>query len=78
MKQLEHRAADRGSSSARRATEVLMALAGLGVVLAALLGSPLVSILLAGLLLLCPLLLWVPFRPRAGGQGGSSTDRSER
>lgn len=41
-----------------------MTLAALGFVLAVLLGAPLVSILLAGLLLLCPLLLWAPLRYR--------------
>lgn len=39
-----------------------MTLAAVGLVVAVLLGAPLVSILLAGLLLLCPLLLWAPFR----------------
>lgn len=38
-----------------------MTLAAVGLVVAVLLGAPLVSILLAGLLLLCPLLLWAPF-----------------
>lgn len=40
----------------------LMGLAVLGLVGAIVLGAPLVSILVVGLLLLCPLLLWVPFR----------------
>ncbi len=39
-----------------------MTLAGVGLVVAVFLGAPLVSILLAGLLLLCPLLMWAPFR----------------
>lgn len=39
-----------------------MTLAAVGLVVAVLLGAPLVSIFLAGLLLLCPLLLWAPFR----------------
>ena len=39
-----------------------MTFAAVGLVVAVLLGAPLVSILLAGLLLLCPLLLWAPFR----------------
>ncbi len=42
--------------------------------MAAALGAPLVSFLLAGLLLICPLLIWVPFgrRPdrRDPGAGG--------
>ena len=43
----------------------VMTLAAVGLVVAVLLGAPLVSILLAGLLLLCPLLLWAPFRCQA-------------
>ena len=39
-----------------------MTFAAVGLVVAVLLGAPLLSILLAGLLLLCPLLLWAPFR----------------
>lgn len=45
-----------------RAACAVMLLAAAGLVVAILLGAPLVSILLVGLLLLCPLLLWVPFR----------------
>jgi hypothetical protein len=52
----------------RRAACGVMTVAGVGLVMAALLGAPLVSILLGGLLLLCPLLVWTPFamgeRPR--------------
>ena len=66
-------AADLGEGS-RRATLVswriacgLMTFAALGLVAAVFLGAPLVSILLAGLLLLCPLLLWAPsrYQPRS-------------
>ncbi len=52
----------RSDDTARRATCAVMLLAAAGLVVAILLGAPLVSILLVGLLLLCPLLLWVPFR----------------
>lgn len=48
--------------TSRRAACVLMVLASAGLVVAAFLGAPLVSVLLAGLLLLCPLLMWVPYR----------------
>lgn len=40
----------------------VMGLTGVGLVAAVMFGAPLVSILLVGILLLCPLLLWVPFR----------------
>lgn len=62
MKQLGHHTRFRGSPAIRRATGVLMGAAAVGLVLATVLGAPLVSILLVGLLLLCPLLMWVPFR----------------
>lgn len=62
MRQLDHGAGVRGSLKIRRATVVLAVAAGVGLVASALLGAPLVSILLVGLLLICPLLLWVPFR----------------
>jgi len=39
-----------------------MAVAAVALVAAILLGAPLVSIFIVGLLLLCPLLMWVPFR----------------
>jgi hypothetical protein len=39
-----------------------MTIAAAGLVVAALFGAPLISILIAGLPLLCPLLMWVPFR----------------
>jgi hypothetical protein len=37
------------------------------VLVAVALGAPLVSILLVGLVLLCPLLMWAPFRIRRPG-----------
>jgi hypothetical protein len=41
-------------------------------------GAPLVSILLVGLLLLCPLFTWVPFRmSRPPGPPNDETDRME-
>jgi hypothetical protein len=46
-----------------------MTLAAVGLVVAVLFGAPLVSILLAGLLLLCPLLMWAPFRSRERSLG---------
>lgn len=46
---------------ARHLTCAAMLVAAVGVVTGAALGTPLVSFLLAGLLLLCPLLMWVPF-----------------
>jgi len=52
----------KGSGASRTAVWGLVAVAGAGLVAALVLGAPLVSILLVGLLLLCPLLLWVPFR----------------
>lgn len=42
-----------------------MLLAAAGLVAAVFLGAPLVSIFLAGLLLLCPLLMWAPVRYQA-------------
>ena len=45
-----------------------MTIAALGLVVAVLLGAPLVSILLVGLLLVCPLLMWVPFRFQERGE----------
>ena len=53
---------ERATSMGRRFACGAMTLAALGLVAAVLLGAPLISILLAGLLLLCPLLLWAPFR----------------
>ncbi len=47
-----------------------MTLAAIGLVVAVFLGAPLVSILLAGLLLLCPLLMWAPFRYQERSLGG--------
>lgn len=60
----EHRDArepGRPAHPARPATCALMVVAAAGVVTGAALGIPLVSFFLAGLLLLCPLLMWVPF-----------------
>lgn len=53
---------ERATSPGWRITCGVMTLAAVGLVVAVFLGAPLVSILLAGLLLLCPLLLWAPFR----------------
>lgn len=55
---------------ARAATLGLMGVVGGGLVVSLALGAPLVSILLAGLLLLCPLLLWVPARARRAPPDG--------
>ncbi len=52
----------RGSLIRRPGVCALMSLAAGGLVVAILMGAPLVSILIVGLLLLCPLLMWVPFR----------------
>lgn len=46
----------------RPGTCLLMAVAALGSIAAFLLGAPLVSVFLAGLLLICPLLAWSPSR----------------
>lgn len=54
--------AERAASAGLRPAYGVMTLAAGGLVVAVLLGTPLVSMLLAGLLLLCPLLLWGPFR----------------
>ena len=65
MKNVRHERETRPASTGsafRRAALVLMSLAALGLVAALLLGAPLVSVFLIGLLLLCPLLMWVPFR----------------
>lgn len=52
-----------GSASVhRRLAAWAMTLAAVGLVVAVLLGAPLISVFLAGLLLLCPLLMWSPFR----------------
>ncbi len=45
----------------------VMALAAGVLLIAVAFGAPLVSILLVGLLLLCPLLLWAPFRIQQTG-----------
>lgn len=52
----------RPTSTGWRVACGVMTLAAAGVVVTVLLGAPLVSILLAGLLLLCPLLMWAPLR----------------
>ena len=69
MRQLDHGTRVPGSLRVRRATAVLAVAAGVGLVVTTLLGAPLVSILLVGLLLLCPLLTWVPFRTRERERG---------
>ena len=51
-----------GGVTGRRTACGFMVLAAAGLLVAVALGAPLVSILLVGLLLLCPLLMWVPFR----------------
>ena len=56
----------------------LMALAGVGLVAAVFLGAPLVSILLAGLLLLCPLLMWAPLRYQRRSLGSLLLGRRAR
>ena len=55
-----------------------MALAAVGLVVAVLLGAPLVSILLAGLLLLCPLLVWAPLRYQNRSLGALRQERPPR
>lgn len=66
-------------SAARQGPCLLMAAAAVGLVAAALLGAPLVSVFLAGLLLMCPLLAWGAYREerramtsgrRGEGRGG--------
>lgn len=52
----------RTGNATRRVACGVMGLAAVGLFIGLLVGAPLVSILLAGLLLLCPLLLWMPFR----------------
>lgn len=64
MRQLDHGTRFPATLGIRRATAVLAVVAGVGLVVSTLLGAPLVSILLVGVLLLCPLLTWVPFRTR--------------
>lgn len=64
MRQLDHGTRLRGSLRIRRVTAALAVAAVGGLVATTLLGAPLVTILLVGLLLLCPLLTWVPFRAR--------------
>lgn len=54
--------AERKVSAHRRLACGAMTLAATGLVIAVLLGAPLISVLLAGVLLLCPLLLWAPLR----------------
>ena len=49
-------------SRARRLACAAMVAAAAGLLAAAALGAPLVSVLLIGILLLCPLLMWAPFR----------------
>ena len=56
----------------------VMTLAAVGLVVAVVLGAPLVSILLAGLLLLCPLLLWAPFRYQNRSLGAPHQERPPR
>jgi hypothetical protein len=53
----------------------LMGLGVLGLLVAFVLGAPLVSVLLIGLLLLCPLLLWIPFRFERRSLDGSDPER---
>lgn len=48
-----------GGTNLRR---LLLGLAGIALLAAIALRAPLVSILLVGLLLLCPLLMWMPVR----------------
>jgi Flp pilus assembly protein TadB len=64
MRQLDQRTPARGSLRIGRATVALAVAAGVGLVVSLLRGAPLVSILFVGLLLLLPLLTWVPFRTR--------------
>jgi fumarate reductase subunit D len=64
MRQLDHGTRLPRPVKVRRAAAFLAILAGAGSVVSALLGAPLVSILLVGLLLIYPLLTWVPFRTR--------------
>lgn len=54
-----------------------MIVAAIGLVAAVVVGAPLVSILLVGLLLLCPLLMWVPFAA-GDASAGAREERSRR
>ena len=68
---------DGGTGGGRRHVRTLTGAAltagALVLVGAYLLGGPLVVILLAGVMLLCPLLLWVPYRFRHGLDGAWPT-----
>ncbi len=63
---------EHGASTAHRVACGLMAAAAVGLITAAVLGAPLVSVLLAGLLLVCPMLMWVPFRYERSALDGSA------
>lgn len=66
----------RSAHPVRRSASAVMVVAAVGVVTGAVLDAPLVSFLLAGLLLLCPLLMWVPFH--AGQRPIEGLMREER
>ncbi len=59
---------ERHASPGGRAMWALMGLMVVALVAAILMGAPLVSVLLVGLLLLCPLLMWMPSHSRPTGR----------
>lgn len=69
---------ERSAPIHRRLLAWAITLAGVGLVVTVLLGAPLVSVFLAGLLLLCPLLVWSPLRSQDRSLDGLDRDRGRR